>query len=239
MIIIVIIIITTTKVWYYKLLSIILKYSNMETGRSDKSNKKGILTALLYEFCGSCLISYAYNLTNQQHHIRALPYAFGFVIAYNITGAHFNPATSLAVFITEKKFAEDLFYFLMCMLVQVCGCYAGCLVTYLQCKTSNQYGLYPKQNDLYIYSEGSNDYIWFGRVCLQEILQTFSFTLVYLILRYDQEYAKMNRAYKAIALYHILIAVYYMSSGAGACLNPALGLSQSTYMIALDKRDDV
>jgi len=58
-------------------------------------------------------------------------------------------------------------------------------------------------------------------------------------LTYDTQYAKMNRAYKAIALYHVLVAVYAMSMNSGASLNPALGMSQSTYMIALDKRDDV
>ncbi|CDW77777.1 mip family channel protein [Stylonychia lemnae] len=169
--------------------------------------------------------------------VRAIAYIIGFIIAYNITGAHFNPATSLAIFITEKKFSEDLFYFLMVMLVQLCGCYTGCLVSYLQALISNEYGLYPESDDeLYIYGDG---FIWFGRVCLQEILQTFSFTLVYLILRYDQEYSKLNRAYKAIALFHVLVACYSMSYGAGACLNPAIGMSQSTYMIALDKRDDV
>lgn len=89
----------------------------METGRSDRSNKKGILTAFLYEFCGSALISYAFNLSNQSSYVRAFAYVIGYVIANHISGAHFNPATSLAVFMTEKKLSEDLFYFLCVMIV--------------------------------------------------------------------------------------------------------------------------
>lgn len=76
----------------------------METGRFDKSNVRSLLLALLYEFCGSCALSYGYNLSNHNPFSRSLVYMFGFIIAYEVSGAHFNPATSLAVFLTEKKY---------------------------------------------------------------------------------------------------------------------------------------
>lgn len=67
----------------------------------------------------------------------------GFLFAYHISGAHFNPATSLAIFISEKKYGDDIAYLLLVMLVQLCGCYAGVAISFLLAKNFNNYGLFP------------------------------------------------------------------------------------------------
>lgn len=145
----------------------------METGRSDWSEKKRVFTAFLYEFLGSAIIAYAYNLGNQNQTVRCAAYMIGFLFAYHISGAHFNPATSLAVLLTERKIGEDLTYFLLVMLVQLCGCYAGIAISFLLAKNFNFYFLFPyKINDdlkhsMYFYSDGD---IYFGRIGLQEFL---------------------------------------------------------------------
>ena len=76
----------------------------METGRFDKANPMAISLALFYEFCGSALMSYTFNLSEQWDFARAFAYMFAYVAAYHISGAHFNPATTLAVYMTEKKY---------------------------------------------------------------------------------------------------------------------------------------
>ena len=39
---------------------------------------------------------------------------------------------------------------------------------------------------------------------------------------------------KALIMFHVLLACYFMCAGAGACLNPALGMAQTTHMIAMN-----
>lgn len=79
----------------------------MEVDRYNFShNKKAVIGALFYEFCGTALITYAFNLSDQDSNIRAIAYCFAFIVAYNVSGSHFNPATSLAVFIKENKFGD-------------------------------------------------------------------------------------------------------------------------------------
>ena len=42
---------------------------------------------------------------------------------------------------------------------------------------------------------------------------------------------------KGIVLLHVLYACYSMCHGSGACLNPALGMAQTSYMIGLYNGD--
>jgi hypothetical protein len=41
---------------------------------------------LLYEFCGTALVTYSYGLLNGEN-FRAYAYFIGFIIAFNISGA--------------------------------------------------------------------------------------------------------------------------------------------------------
>lgn len=58
---------------------------------------------LFYEFAGSALIAYAFNLTDGSAYGRSAAYAIGYLVAYNISGGHFNPATTLAVMLTQNN----------------------------------------------------------------------------------------------------------------------------------------
>ena len=160
----------------------------METGKS--SSNSDIAKALVYEFCGSALITYAYNL-GDDYLTRSVAYFIGFIIAVNVSGAHFNPATSLAVFIINRKYKEQIKYLGLVIFIQFCGCYAGLLVSYLIVKTYGTWTLYPAPVIYYdTITAGRN--VYFGRVILQELLQTFTFTLVFLIIRF--ELRKLNIA---------------------------------------------
>lgn len=86
---------------------------------------------MFYEFLGSALISYAFNLTGASEYGRAIAYSIAYLVAYNISGGHFNPATSLAVMLVQNNIAQDLKYFLLVSLTQLMGCYLGFLITFL------------------------------------------------------------------------------------------------------------
>ena len=57
---------------------------------------------LLYEFLGIALSVYAYAFG--AYLIRGLAYMMGWLVAYQITGAEFNPATTLGRMIAIKDY---------------------------------------------------------------------------------------------------------------------------------------
>ena len=193
----------------------------------------------------------AFNLQNGNPMVRVAAYLGMFLFAVNVSGGHFNPATSIAVFMTEKDARDrNLKYLITVIIIQVFGAYLGILFAFLLVKDYNSsirtndfhdyanesFALYPRppiiRGDssyaIYFYKmQGDTEpSIYYTRVSFQEILQTCLFTLTFLALRYDPMLAhKTNRVIKGLALAHVLLICYVMSLGAGACLNPALGLA--------------
>lgn len=172
----------------------------------------------------------------------------------NVSGAHFNPAVSVAVFLTEK--VKNLRYLICAIVVQVLGCGLGVLLAYFLLKDYqsgnsgffpdyqiDSYSLYPiPPSSAALYNLGIYYYmdrtevepsIYFSRVCFQEILQTMIFVFAFLAMRYDPRFSKSSRMLKGLALFHVLMGCYSLSLGAGACLNPAFGLVQSLYWLSL------
>ena len=103
----------------------------------------------------------------------------------------------------------------------------------------NSYIIYPVKGsnglyyfDDYVTGEEGFQYI---RIFAQEMIWSFVFTLIYLCLTAEPSYfSKSNPIVKAIGISYTLLACYLFSYGAGQCLNPAIGLSQSTYMVIYD-----
>ena len=59
-------------------------------------------TVLIYEALGTAFVTVAFTLSMQIDMIRAFAYFAAFLFAWHITGAHFNPATTLACFLYDK-----------------------------------------------------------------------------------------------------------------------------------------
>lgn len=87
--------------------------------------------ALVMEFLGTALIVYAYNYTAADYMQRAFAYFVGWMIAVSISGAHFNPATTLGVYLAEGKYLRQLGRLILYILVQFCGAYLGIFFTWL------------------------------------------------------------------------------------------------------------
>ena len=190
--------------------------------------------AAMNEFFGTAMMVYAFNFTKTSYMGRAFAYFVGWMFAVSVSGAHFNPATTLGVYIAEGKFMRQIVRLILYWIVQICGAYCGILITYLIFNQPiNGYLLWPMVQDpdsrIWFFSELGN--IYYAKIIFLEILNTFLFTLIYLLVIYKPSLRTVDEIIKGLGISFVLFAVYMMSAGSGACLNPALGLAQTTYQV--------
>lgn len=103
--------------------------------------------ALFFEFMGTMGVVYAFNFTANNYFQRACAYFCFWILAVAISGAHFNPATTLAVYLAEAKFGAQIGRLLLYWLFQLMGAFAGILMVYLIFNEPNEgYFLWPSQN---------------------------------------------------------------------------------------------
>lgn len=154
---------------------------------------------MVYEALGTALVTAAFTLTNKDSQVRGFAYLIAYLVGFRITGAAYNPATSLAVFVTNKlsgkgprddiEAKQSLYQLLVLFAMQVLGSFFGIFLVYVLAKDYVNYLLFPIQNnDLYVYQDsfaapGDRTGFMYARIFGQEVLQTFIFTLVFLSIR--------------------------------------------------------
>lgn len=87
----------------------------MEYGLPDhKSSVKVFLTQMFIEMFGTSIWVMAFNYANKDPLTRAFAYFLTWIIGSTVSGAHFNPALSLAVYLSQKEYKKLLPY-LICV----------------------------------------------------------------------------------------------------------------------------
>ena len=76
--------------------------------------------------------------------------------------------------------------------------------------------------------------IYWARLISDELLVSFLFAMIYLIVRFESSMRKIDRIVRGIAMSFALMACIALANGSGAVFNPALGFSLSIYMIGID-----
>lgn len=205
------------------------------------------LIVFLYEFFGTAFLLYAINIQTTsnvgQFGIAFMLFAF-LLIGGGNTGAHYNPAVSLGVWLSSRHHCEDLFLFLFMMLAQFAGAYAGVTVAY--------FSLLDATNDIrdcdgeyitvdedcmtpadiyinYIAQLAPAPGINIGNVFLIEALCTGVFVMVNLIVKTKVTSPSDVGFHGAVAVALTLMAMITCAmTKTGAALNPAVGLAQIT-----------
>lgn len=72
---------------------------------------------------------------------------------------------------------------------------------------------------------------YWARIIIDEVLLSFLFTVIYLVVRYESSMHKVDRIIKGFGLAMTFQACILMNNSSGATFNPALGFAQSIYMI--------
>lgn len=119
-------------------------------------------------------------------------------------------------------------------LAQFAGAFLGILIVYLiYNRPVLGYFLWPYLNDVtanfWYFSDQGN--IFYGKVVWVEILNTLTFTWVYLLVIYKPSLRTVDEIVKGLGLSIVLWMCYFLCAEGGAGLNPAFGLAQSTYQI--------
>lgn len=65
-----------------------------------------LIRALFYEFFGTWVVVYAFNFSFNNYWERALAQFTMWMMAFTISGAHFNPAFTLGVYLSEGKYGK-------------------------------------------------------------------------------------------------------------------------------------
>ncbi len=75
--------------------------------------------------------------------------------------------------------------------------------------------------------------IYWARLITDEVLVSFLFAMIYLIVRFESSMRKIDRIVRGIAMSLALFACFALANGSGAVFNPALGFSLSIYFIGI------
>ena len=95
----------------------------MEPSIPVKHTVTNLIRSLIYEFLGTCMIIYTFNFSFTGYMIRGFTYFVGWIMAAAVSGAHFNPAISLAVYLVEGKYLGQILRLLLYWLFQLMGAF--------------------------------------------------------------------------------------------------------------------
>ena len=111
---------------------------------------------------------------------------------------------------------------LVSLLFQYMGAFFGILITYLLAKNFESYELAPRLtpgvDSLYYFDDLTPK---FARFIMPEVLQTFTFVLVYLVLSFDREMKRLDRIIKGFFLALTVALCLTLGYGSCATMNPA------------------
>jgi len=208
----------------------------MEASVPENKTALHLVRALVYEFVGSAVLLCAFNFTMTSYMARAFAYFVAWLMCVSVSGAHFNPAVSLAVYLAEGKYARQIGRLLLYWLVQLCGFFFGTLIVYMIFNNPvNAYLLWPMAQSpdvrIWFFSEKGN--IYYGKIVFLEIFNTFLFVITYLFVIYKPSLRTVDEIIKGLAVSLTLWATYFMSAGSGACMNPAFAIAQTAYQVGV------
>lgn len=99
----------------------------MEKPNGDKF----FVPVLLAEMLGSCLLMLAVNLRGEDVLVVPLAYFALTVCFYEISGGHLNPSVTIGVYISEKRYVDNLLYMIFILFFQMIGCLMALGLGYL------------------------------------------------------------------------------------------------------------
>ncbi|MBI2742413.1 MAG: aquaporin [Chlamydiales bacterium] len=167
---------------------------------------------LIYEFIGTFFLVLTVGMTVIDPNSAGVmaPLAIGSVLAVmvfaggHVSGGHYNPAVSLAVYMRGKLKSKELFSYWIVQLIA--GVVAGCLTIYFK-GSAPQMAMTPDVM----------------KALLAEFL--FTFALCYVVLNVATANATQGNSYFGWAIgFTVLVGAYAVGAVSGGAFNPAVAL---------------
>ena len=201
----------------------------------------------LYEFFGAALLIFTVNacqsMSGDQPYDIGLALFAGIIMFGDVSGAHFNPAVTIAVFIKEgtANMGENIGFMILIWIGQVLGCVFGVLIASVALTSADNVALLcPPTGNAKLVEGGegteyacapSNSTVGFNML-IAEIVGTFVLCGVILIQKYYSP--TTPGTLKAFAVGLTLTCAICMIGGiSGACLNPSVGFVQTIFQDAM------
>lgn len=175
----------------------------------------------IYEFIGTFFLMLTVGMTviNTSHPEYWAPVAIGTILAVmifaggHVSGGHYNPAVSLAVFLRKKISFENM---LLYWIVQIVGAVVAALITiYFKGEPSS----IPLQPNVF-------------KALLAEFL--FTFALCFVVLNVATVKATSGNSYFGWAIgFTVLVGAYAVGAVSGGAFNPAVALGITILNLSL------
>ena len=200
---------------------------------NGKANKKYVL---LYEALGTAILINAINLGGAFGPYASPLTLMGIIFMLDpVSGAHFNPAVTVAVWIRRSEIGKDAFFMLQIILAQILGGCLGCAFV----SFSNDFSL--KDVPIPGVAKLCPPKVFSGKDCVPkdfgsamhmlwaEIFGTFLLVAVIMGVKFQDGAGKLHL--NAIIISCTLAAIIWQYGGvSGACFNPAVAVAQTIFM---------
>jgi glycerol uptake facilitator-like aquaporin len=191
----------------------------------------------LYEALGTAILLIAINWIGGNNPVAiSITFFAAIVILGNVSGAHFNPAVTIAVLIKNGNFMADLPFALMIICSQITGGFLGVLTVFASLSTVDMGGYTVKEGTLERLCPAAavgNDVIcdptnFVFKIFLTEFVCTSLFVSLILTVKFHTQSNEgiLGAATVAATLCGMINLADAISS---ACLNPAVGFVQSIF----------
>jgi aquaporin Z len=195
--------------------------------------KENKLIVFVYEMMGTAMLVYAINMQYTETFgvfgIAFMLFAW-LLIGGPITGAHFNPAVTVGVYISNKHWQEDVNIFLITLVAEFTGGILGIMLTWgsLYNETAldpigiSKAGVPLSEVNVLMPNANSNKAGTFQ----VEMICTFMFVMINLIVKTRKTSPTLDGFLGCFAVALTLLAMIIVSAmHSGGCLNPAVGLA--------------
>ena len=193
-------------------------------------------TVCALEFVGTALFIFGLISTTLP---LSIPFSlFASVVIFgDITGGHFNPAVTLGVFTQLGDYGKNFLFMIIIMLSQFLGGFAAVGLAWLGAFTipdAKIAMLGPTNPVTGMMDNGADmdDFSMYIAVLTNEIVGTFLFVSVILMVKGKDTAGDRGGVYAAICVVTTLLCVISGTKELGACFNPAVGVSVTTYSVA-------
>jgi aquaporin Z len=151
-----------------------------------------------------------------------------------ITGAHYNPAVTIGVYVSNRHWKEDIFMFFLMIAAQIFGAILGTYLVWLSIFNLNAIDVtragVPESEVLLLLPNEPTATV--ANAFMVEMICTFIFVLINLLVKTGKTSPSGDGFLSCLAVAFTLLAMICVAHNkSGACLNPAVGIAQTLFEI--------